>query len=421
MSELEIASPINRWARLGLALALAALTGLALYGWAATAPVGLHANPAVALTRGPYLQSVVSDSVIVVWETDVAGSSQVDYGLTSGYGSVVSDSILLTHHALTLTGLSPYTAYHYRVSTNGQLLGSDNVFRSAAVPTQTTFSFVAFGDTRTDAINHQKVVNSILSLSPDFVLHMGDMVENGSVSSQWTTFFNIERDLIRQAPLYGVLGNHEQNSPLYFEAFHLPGNERWYSFDYGNVHFIGLEIDGYASYAPGSEQMLWLANDSAQTRQTWKVVFFHIPPYSSGSHGSDLQVRAALEPLFIQYGVDLVFNGHDHDYERSSANEIVYIVTGGGGAPLSTQVNSNPASVYFTSTYHSVLVTVTGSLLAGTAVRSDGVAFDRFSLFKADFVKARVYLPMVFKQGLAAESRIGPGVRLHYLCRPCRQ
>ena len=412
-----MANLLNRLRRLSLALALAALAGLALYQWAATVPVGLRANLAVALTRGPYLQSVVSDSVMVVWETDVAGSSRVDYGLTSGYGSVVAGSIPVTHHALTMTGLSPYTAYHYRVSTDGQPLGSDSVFRTAAPPTQTAFSFVAFGDTRSDAINHQKVVSSILSLSPDFVLHTGDMVENGSVSSQWTTFFNVERDLMRQAPLYGVLGNHEQNSSLYFDAFHLPGNERWYSFDYGNAHFVGLEIDGYASYAPGSEQMLWLANDLAQTRQTWKVVFYHIPPYSSGAHGSDLPGREALEPLFIQHGVDLVFNGHDHDYERSSANGIVYIVAGGGGAPLYTKVNSNPASVYFTSTYHSVLVTVTGSRLTGTAVRSDGVAFDGFSL-----VKPQVYLPLVIKPSLATDSRIEPGARPHYpRRRPCRR
>jgi 3',5'-cyclic AMP phosphodiesterase CpdA len=149
----------------------------------------------------------------------------------------------------------------------------------------------------------------------------------------------------------------------------LPGNERWYSFDYGNAHFVGLEVDGYASTAPGSAQMLWLANDLAQTRQRWKVVFFHAPFYSSGAHGGDPQVpqlRAALEPLFIQHGVDLVFNGHDHDYERSVAHGVVYIVAGGGGAPLYPQVISNPASVYFTSTYHSVLVTVTRSLLSVT-------------------------------------------------------
>ena len=294
---------------------------------------------------------------------------------------------------------------------NGRPQVNDVGFRTAAAPTQTTFSFVAFGDTRTNHAAHAQVVSSIVSLAPDFVLHTGDMVENGRAPDQWTTFFSIEGNLMRQAPWYGVLGNHERNSPLYFEAFQLPGNERWYSFDYGNAHLVGLEIDGYASFAPGSAQMLWLANDLAQTRQHWKVVFFHIPPYSSGAHGGDLQVRAALEPLFLRYGVDLVFNGHDHDYERSVSSGIVYIVTGGGGAPLYDKVNSNPASLYFTSTYHSVQVTVAGSLLSATGVRSDGVAFDGFTLFKTDF-----YLPMVIKQSPVAQSQIGAGTSL-----PCLQ
>jgi 3',5'-cyclic AMP phosphodiesterase CpdA len=245
-----------------------------------------------------------------------------------------------------------------------------------------------------------------VSLAPDFVLHTGDMVENGLVADQWTTFFAVERDLMRQAPLYGVLGNHEANSALYFDAFHLPGNERWYSFDYGNVHLVALEVDGYASIAPGSEQIAWLENDLAQTAQPWKVVFFHIPPYSSGAHGSDLTVRAALEPIFIRYGVDLVFNGHDHDYERSVANDIVYIVTGGGGAPLYPQVNSNPASVYFTSTHHSVLVNVIGSTLSVSGVRSDGAHFDEFTLSKPFWV----YLPVVIKQApIAGNLELGRG------------
>ena len=113
------------------------------------------------------------------------------------------------------------------------------------------------------------------------------------------------------------------------------------------------------------------------------VVFFHIPPYSSGrEHGSDLGVRAVMEPLFRQYGIDLVFNGHDHDYERSVANGITYIVTGGGGAPLYAKGQPDPASVYFTSTYHSVQVSVTGMTLTIAGARPDGIRFDEFTLHK---------------------------------------
>jgi hypothetical protein len=347
------------------------------------------------LTRGPYLQSVAADSVIVVWETDMAGDSQVEYGLTASYGSVVSDPISVTHHALTLTGLLPHTTYHHRVSTDGQPLGADSAFRTAAPATQTTFTFVALGDTRTDHVAHAQVISSILTLAPDFVLHTGDFVYNGLAADEWNTFFAIEHDLLQQVPLFGALGNHELNSALYFDAFHLPGNERWYSFDYGNVHFVALQVDGLVPFASGSEQFVWLENDLAQTRQPWKVVFFHVPPYSSGAHGGDLlvsQVRQELVPLFASHDVDLVFNGHDHDYERSVMSGTVYIVTGGGGAPLYSQVYSSSASVYFTSTHHSVLVNVSGPVLSFAGVRSDGVRFDECVLYKLWY-----YLPLVLK------------------------
>ncbi len=326
-------TPNKSWRRL-VAPTLAAL--MLLVGCYGLMDAG-RKSPAVTLTRGPDSQSVTS---------------------TAAYGSTINDATPIAHHALTLT---------------------------AATPTQTTFSFVAFGDTRLNPIAHQQVVSSILSLAPSFVLHTGDFVSDGNDPAQWATFYSIEHDLSSQIPFYGVLGNHEGGDPCcYFDHFDWPNNERWYSFDHENVHVIALEIDGYTAYAPDSPQIQWLKNDLAHTSQQWKVVFFHIPPYSSGSgHGSDLSVRAVMEPLFRQYGVDLVFNGHDHDYERSVANGITYIVTGGGGAPLHPERKPpDPASVYFTMTYHSVQVSVTGTTLAVAGVRPDGVRFDEFTLRK---------------------------------------
>ncbi len=357
---------------------------------------GSHARPmGVTLVRGPYLQSVTPQGVTVVWDTQDPGHSQVDYGETITYGLAITDSAVTSHHVLTLTGLSPYTINHYRISTDGDPLDADHTFRTAAVPGQTTpFSFVAFGDTRTGTSPHQQVVDRIEQLAPALVLHVGDMVNNGLSQADWATFFTVEQRLMAQTPFYGVLGNHEQNSPLYFLAFQLPGNGRWYSFDYGTVHFIGLQVDSdtsNAAYAPGSPQYTWLEQDLAATQQHWKVVFFHGPPFSSGYHGSSSLVQAALDPLFARYGVDLVFNGHDHDYERSVDKGIPYIVTGGGGAPLNGIGHTNPASVYFSETYEAVEVSVTASRLAVTAVKPDGTRFDSFTLNKPLPV---VYVPI---------------------------
>jgi hypothetical protein len=179
-------------------------------------------------------------------------------------------------------------------------------------------------------------------------------------------------------PLFSCLGNHEYNHLNYFDLFYLPNNERWYSFDYGHAHFICLQIDGFSSYGPGSEQYSWLEHDLARAEQPWEFVFFHVPPYSSGPHGSDLQVRTSLHPLFVQQGVDVVFNSHDHDYERSVVDGVTYIVTGGGGAELYGKQNENEASVYFESTLHFLSISLAGDSFTSRGIRPDGAEFDPF-------------------------------------------
>jgi len=344
------------------------------------ASVPLQTTQAITPTRGPYLQSVTTDTITVVWETREPARSQVSYGITSTYDSVVSSTLPTTHHALTLTDLNPYYTYHYRVSSDGRPLGKDSTFRTAASPTQTAFSFVVFGDTRSEPEMHRKVVSRVLSLSPGFALHLGDFVHDGSNASQWDTFFAVERDLLRQVPLFAVLGNHEGASANYFAAFHLPGNERWYSFDYGDAHFVVLEVDGFADYSASSAQYAWLENDLASTPRRWKFVFFHIPPYSAGPYGGDSVVRDTLVPLFAHYGVQIVFAAHDHAYERSVVGGVTYIVTGGGGAPLYSKGSANPYSVYFTKVYHCVHVTVNGDSLSSVGVQLDGTQFDPFTI-----------------------------------------
>lgn len=375
---------------LGLSLGLSLLfAGLLLFAFhqvgagPAAAHDALSAPATTALTRGPYLQSVTTDSIVIVWETDAPADSRVDYGLTPDLGMSVTDATPVAHHAITLTDLLPYTQYAYQASAGGAPLGPVSTFRTAAPATQTTFSFAALGDTRTNALAHQRVVSCIVAMAPDLVLHTGDLVASGGDPTQWAEFFAIEQDLMRETPLFPVLGNHEGNHAHYFDAFHLPHNERWYAFDYGQVHFVGLQVDGYADWTPGSPQYEWLEHDLMTTDRQWKVVFFHIPPYTSGPHADDSYVptlRQTLTPLFVRHGVHLVFNGHDHDYERSVVTGVTYLVSGGGGAPLYGAQNDNPYSAYFTSTHHAVSVTVQGDILSAMGTRPDGRAFDPFTL-----------------------------------------
>ncbi len=336
---------------------------------------------AATITRGPYLQSVTTDSIIVVWETDIATHGQVDYGVPGAPGSTATDPADGTHHAVTLTGLQPYTDYRYRVLDRGWPLDDEHDFRTAAGPQQTRFSFVVFGDTRSGHEVHRTIVDRIVALSPNFVLHTGDLVANGELSSDWDRFFQIEAPLVAQTSLFPSPGNHEQNSPLYFELFHLPGNERWYSFDYGNAHIVSLEVDGYAHFGATSEQHAWLEADLAANTRPWVIVYLHIPPYSSlKEDDSVLAVRNSLTPLFQQYGVDVVFAGHHHEYQRRVVGGITYIVTGGGGAEIYSITRPDAALQAYANAHHFISLAMDGDTLTGRVISEDGQLLDQFAL-----------------------------------------
>jgi len=320
----------------------------------------------------------MTDSIIVAWETEQPSQGEVTYGETEVYGLRASDPAVTASHALTLTGLASYTVYHYRVESGGVPLSGELTFRTAAGPDQTRFTFAVFGDTRTQPQFHQAVVERIVAQVPDFVLNTGDLVASGRRAGEWETFFEIERALLARVPLFPVLGNHEGNSPLYFDLFYLPGNERWYTFDYGNARFVCLQVDGVADFRPGSEQYNWLEETLAANTQPWLFVAFHVPPYSSVQDDLEDDVRGALVPLFERYGVDVVFNGHKHNYERNEVNGVTYVVTGGGGAPLYEMQEKEPTQAAFLLVHHFVLVRVDGDHLEATVISHEGEVLDRF-------------------------------------------
>jgi len=345
---------------------------------------------APAITKGPYLQDARPDGVVILWETSESATSRVDYGLTTSYGPSVTSSTAVRIHEVRLTGLAADTAYHYRVvstGATGTVFSSDSTFRtgiSGAAP----FRFVAYGDSRTFAASHAAVVNAIIARAPRLVLHTGDLIRDGRVASYWQTeLFDPARPLLRTTPFYATLGNHEYHSSYYYAYFSTPpgggtGGEQWYSFDYGNVHFVSIDTSG--DYSSGSAQYNWLVNDLRSTTAEWIVVFTHYPAYSSGVHGGNPTVQSRLVPLFEQYGVDIVFAGHDHIYERSYKNGIYYFVTGGGGAELySWGKTSNPYRQFSKSAYHHITVDISGATATIKARTNDGVAFDTATITHA--------------------------------------
>jgi hypothetical protein len=335
------------------------------------------------LRRGPYLQSVTPDSVWVVWDTSQPSVGSVEYGSTPELGQVITEMQAQTHHEVQLTGLEPYSLYTYRVE------GSKAAqFRTAAAATQTSFRFVVFGDTREGVGVHHAIVKRILDVAPDFVLYTGDMVEMGGCGSCWDDFFRIEAPLLRSTPFFPTLGNHEDDqSPFaqtyYFDIFHLPGIERWYAFDYGNARFISLKADGYPInvYYPSQEQLDWLESQLATNPNPWTFVFFHWGVFTSrGEDFLELGMRERLVPLFERYGVDAVFMGHNHGYERIVVNGITYITAAGGGASLYDIAYPEPGSQIALRTFNFVRLDMNGETLDGQAIDDHGKVLDRFEL-----------------------------------------
>ena len=240
---------------------------------------------------------------------------------------------------------------------------------------------VIYGDSRTNHQIHQKIVNEIIKIKPPLVFHTGDLVEDGLIPDQWVTFNNIVSDLTNIADFYPALGNHENNSPFYFDNFDLPNNDRWYVVEKNNLHFIILDSNSDCSI--GSEQYLWVEDDLQNIAESIKfiIAIFHHPPFSTGPHTEDEKgLRQSIVPLFDQYGVDIVFNGHNHNYERSFYNDIYYIVTGGGGAPLHDQAQTSPYSQLFIKAYHFCKLSLIDDKLIIEVYDIDSNLIDQFTI-----------------------------------------
>lgn len=338
-----------------------------------------------SLSTRPYLSQVTENSIVVSWHTSVPTPTVVEYGETKAYGFSVRTDKKTRFHSVTLTALKPSTEYHYRVLSGKSV--QNYTFRTAVKPGE-PFTFAVYGDTRPNNENHVQVLRQILKARPLFIINTGDMTKD---AKDWRDYFSVICDKTsagETVPIYSTMGNHDGvkygNDALYFRYFALPVNhfyrdEAYYSFTIGDAHFIAL--NSYLPFDPGSPQYEWLAEDlnkSAHIR--WKIVFLHEPPYSTGKHGSNLNERMILSPLFEQGGVALVFSGHDHIYERTEKIKgVTYIVTGGGGSYLCSAAKAEWMAASDQS-HHFCKVRIEGNHCDATMIRADGTTGDRFVL-----------------------------------------
>ena len=248
---------------------------------------------------------------------------------------------------------------------------------------------MVYGDTRTRHDVHRRVIGTLLKHGiPDFVVHTGDLVENGDDPALWPIFFDIERELLRQTAFFPVLGNHERNSRNYYEFFQMETPYR--SFNWGNAHFLLINSDlANVSASPAAqqafwaEQTRWMEEDLGQNQAAdFRFVVAHHPPFTAVNRrqGNNPHMTA-LVPMLEKYHVTAGFFGHDHNYQHYLKNGIHYIITGGGGAPL-YDVDKPPQgiTVKVMSTENFVTVSVDGKVARVEAIDADGKTIDQFEL-----------------------------------------
>ncbi len=306
-----------------------------------------HSALALAVTRGPYLQTATSTSVVVCWRTDVPVDGRVFVGTSPGALSVAfSNASPATEHAIAVAGLAPRTRYYYAVGTASGVLAPAAPASFVTPPppgAAEPLRIWAVGDSGTADANARAVRDAYRAAADgrpaDLWLMLGDNAYVAGTDAEYqAAVFGTYPAELASMPLWPAFGNHDGGSAngntgkgVYFDVFRLPtaaeaggvasGSEAYYSFDAGNVHFVCLDAYDVSRF-PGSPMLTWLAADLAATRQTWIVAYWHHPPYTKGTHDSDtetelVEMRRYVNPILEAGGVDLVLCGHSHVYERS--------------------------------------------------------------------------------------------------------
>ncbi|MBK8974772.1 MAG: metallophosphoesterase family protein [Planctomycetes bacterium] len=340
----------------------------------------IASDVAVSIIRGPYLQRGAPRAAIVRWRTNALATSAVWLGASPGslalaYQSAVQE----TEHVAVLQGLSPDTLYYYAIGdSSGPLAGGDpeHRFRTHPLPGTTGHRRIwAIGDSGTADANARRVRDAYTGLADrsdtDVWLMLGDNAYVIGTDAEFqAAVFDTYPDILRSTFVWPTFGNHDAGSASaasqtgpYFDAFSLPqnaesggvpsGTEAYYSFDYGDVHFVCLDSQDSTRTSTGA-MAAWLRADlAASTGARWLIAYWHHPPYTKGSHDSDnvadsggrmRDMREVFVPILEAHGVDLVLTGHSHSYERSFLLDGHYdvsstligsmVLDGGDGAPL---------------------------------------------------------------------------------------
>ena len=323
---------------------------------------------------GPYIGYYGENGMIISWDcnhvetfTLLWGSDPDDLSNEKiSYIQNWSDNDKIFHHTVILDSLDPGHDYYYNIPQFSKEIHS---FRTApSIDSGENVVFTIVGDTQAGYSIPKKNIKLMLE-DPDgldFTCIAGDLVNRVDKINEWALLFNRKTygRITSSVPWMNAPGNHElscehdgcgfrENYKLFFQ-YEYPGNKvvlddtpdygLYYSYNYSNVHMVALDNfqnesftrsqgKDTGSYFTGA-QLEWLEEDLSRNSEMWKFVYFHVPMYSMGDYGSNIDIINQLEPIFDKYQVDAVFYGHDHHFESFLVNNTYHFVVGGGGASI---------------------------------------------------------------------------------------
>lgn len=350
--------------------------------------------PVPNITKLPMLQDVRPDAMTLIWETDSNLARHfVDWGRSNVTEHTISQietlQIDATHfvHRATISGLEIESSYVYRVRSGPNATATFS-FTTAPKPAS-PFVTAWWGDNHAGTVTLAKHVTNLLAYAPNLICVAGDMVNSGNAIAEWHNYWFKPLETLNAAqttPVIYARGNHDGEHALAYAYSTLPGNEAWFAFDYGNSRFIFL--DSEASTSTSIDQYNWLLAELSRPetqRAAFRIVCFHKPPFSNvwngGGYIGEPFVRSDWVPLFTANNVDIVICGHQHSYQRGATNGVVYVVSGGGGGTIDTEVVADwPFVEVEYSQYHFDILTVNGPTLSWETYNDANQPLDMFTL-----------------------------------------
>ncbi len=356
------------------------------------------------ITKGSYLVNPQENAIAVRWESDTQIAFELKFGLNKELSSTVKADLIGTKEAhflyeARLSSLKTGKKYSYQIISD-LVKSRINTF-SFNVPRNHPLIFAVTGDSRSRPQVFGAIMDNIKKINPDLILSGGDMVRKGGNYDEWNRYyFDVAKDVIGHIPLIPALGDHEADEIdgdkgilfSYFFYSDKTHDKLWYSFDYGDAHFVALDY----RYPDSKEMIEWFKKDMQKTKAKWRFVYMHRPSYNLGGHRSAWG-RAVWPKLFSDYKVDIVFAGHSHLYERfypvrpendKNAYAVTYITSGGSGASL-YKTGQSPLLACTESIFHYMIISLDGNKIDITTKTPQDSLIDHISWTKngKDFEK----------------------------------